>query len=106
MSCVRRTVDFEMKPSGQQYAFIRYSTPQEAMNAIQQGEVDIQGRKLLVTPTLPDIHGLSKLMLWGNLGTLGPATGRDPDCRDRALTEAPNPGSGRTVLEAASRFSR
>ena len=47
---MRSTVGFGMKTSGQQYAFIRYSSPQEALCAIQQGEIDVQGRKLLVTP--------------------------------------------------------
>ena len=52
MSCVRRAVDFEMKPSGQQYAFIRYSTPEEARFAISVGEIEVQGRKLYVIYTV------------------------------------------------------
>jgi RNA recognition motif-containing protein len=48
MSCIRRAVDFEMSSSGQQYAFIRYSSPQEAKYAIQCGEIEVQGRKMFV----------------------------------------------------------
>jgi RNA recognition motif-containing protein len=48
LSCVRRAVDFEMSSSGQQYAFIRYSSPQEAQYAIQCGEIEINGRKMFV----------------------------------------------------------
>ncbi|KAL7270634.1 hypothetical protein RUND412_006652 [Rhizina undulata] len=50
VNVVRRPVDFEVKPhgSGQQYAFIRYQSAQDAQNAIRVGEINLDGRKLVI----------------------------------------------------------
>lgn len=46
VSCVRKHDG--NKPNGAQYAFIKYTCPQEAQYAINAGEVDIQGHRVLV----------------------------------------------------------